>query len=122
MRQARARAQAGWWQLDLKLSEDQGIRFEDAAISFVSEAPLSPEFVQALQAGQRLVDFDLRPTPPQQLVAPGGAVSHVTATQDGLTIHSQCQLTEKYSLTAPTLVGKTLYVRDEKHIMALDLG
>lgn len=32
------------------------------------------------------------------------------------------QLTEKVSWTAPTLVGTTLYVRDTKRIMALELG
>jgi outer membrane protein assembly factor BamB len=45
-----------------------------------------------------------------------------TATRGGLTVHSQFQITERYSMTAPTLVGTTLYVRDRKHIMALDLG
>jgi outer membrane protein assembly factor BamB len=51
-----------------------------------------------------------------------GKLSLVTATREGLTIHSRCQLTEQYSFTAPTLAGTTLYVRDEKHIMALDLS
>ncbi len=37
-------------------------------------------------------------------------------------ILSQVQLTEKVSWTVPTLVGKTLYVRDQTNIMALDLG
>jgi len=37
-------------------------------------------------------------------------------------IHARHRITEKYSLTAPTLVGTTLYVRDRKNIMALDLG
>ncbi len=37
-------------------------------------------------------------------------------------ILSQAPLTEKASWTVPTLVGKTLYVRDRKKIMALDLG
>ena len=27
-----------------------------------------------------------------------------------------------YSFSAPTLVARTLYVRDRKHVMALDLG
>jgi outer membrane protein assembly factor BamB len=51
-----------------------------------------------------------------------GLLGLVTATEDGLTIHAQYQLTEQWSFTAPTLVGTTLYVRDEKYIMALDLG
>lgn len=51
-----------------------------------------------------------------------GKLSLATPTADGLNIHGQCQITERYSLTVPTLVGTTLYVRDRKHIMALDLG
>jgi outer membrane protein assembly factor BamB len=51
-----------------------------------------------------------------------GKLVLASATPQGLTIHSQCQVTERESFTAPTLVGKTLYVRDRKHIMALDLG
>lgn len=51
-----------------------------------------------------------------------GRLGLATATRDGLTIHTQSQITEKWSFTVPTLVGKTLYVRDEKQIMALDLG
>jgi hypothetical protein len=51
-----------------------------------------------------------------------GRLTLATPTGEGLTIHSQCQITERYSYTVPTLVGKTLYVRDRNHIMALDLG
>jgi len=51
-----------------------------------------------------------------------GLLGLATATREGFTVHSQHQLTEQESLTAPTLVGTTLYVRDEKNIMALDLG
>ena len=51
-----------------------------------------------------------------------GKLTLATATSQGLTVHSEHQVTERYSLTVPTLVGRTLYVRDRKHIMALDLG
>ena len=51
-----------------------------------------------------------------------GQLTLATATPDGLTVHSQSKVTERYSFTVPTLVGHTLYVRDRKHIMALDLG
>jgi len=51
-----------------------------------------------------------------------GILSLVTATPEGLTRHARARVTERYSLTAPTLVGRTLYVRDRKHIIALDLG
>ncbi|MHC4698046.1 MAG: PQQ-binding-like beta-propeller repeat protein [Planctomycetota bacterium] len=41
---------------------------------------------------------------------------------DGLTISSQCEIGGPYSYVVPTLVGKTLYLRDRKYIMALDVG
>ena len=51
-----------------------------------------------------------------------GKLGLATIHPDGMTIHSECQVTERWSLTVPTLVGKTLYVRDRKHVLALDLG
>lgn len=56
------------------------------------------------------------------LLGGDGLLYLTTATPDGLVIHSQCQVAEQESFTAPTLVGTTLYVRDEKHIMAFDVG
>ena len=51
-----------------------------------------------------------------------GWLTLVTATPEGLTVHSRCKVTERDSFTVPTLAGTTLYVRDQKHIMALDLS
>lgn len=51
-----------------------------------------------------------------------GNLALATATPDGLTVHSKCTIAEPYAWAAPTLVGKKLYVRDRKHIMAFDLG
>lgn len=41
--------------------------------------------------------------------------------REGMTTLARHQITERESLTVPTLVGTTLYVRDRKHIMAFDL-
>jgi outer membrane protein assembly factor BamB len=51
-----------------------------------------------------------------------GELALASVSPKGLTVHSRCKVTEHQSWTAPTLVGKTLFVRDRKHIMALDLG
>lgn len=51
-----------------------------------------------------------------------GNLSLATPTPKELVVNSRYKVTELYSLTAPTLVGTTLYVRDRKHIMALDLA
>jgi len=51
-----------------------------------------------------------------------GHLGLATATRDRLKVHSRHRITETESLTSPTLVGTTLFVRDEKQIMAFDLG
>jgi hypothetical protein len=38
------------------------------------------------------------------------------------TVVSKCEVAERTAWAAPTLVGKTLYLRDRKKITALDLG
>ena len=42
-------------------------------------------------------------------------------TEQGVTIQSKVALLNNNSWTVPTLTGTTLYVRDRKNIMALDL-
>jgi outer membrane protein assembly factor BamB len=56
------------------------------------------------------------------LVAEDGTLALAVPSAQGLTISSRVQLLQSNSWTAPTLVGKTLYVRDRKVIMALDVG
>lgn len=51
-----------------------------------------------------------------------GNLALTTPTSETLTVQSKVQLLKKPAWTAPTLVGKTLYVRDKETIMALDLG
>lgn len=51
-----------------------------------------------------------------------GNLALITATPEEFTVHAKVPLLEKVSWTVPTLVGKTLYVRDKTKIMALDLG
>lgn len=51
-----------------------------------------------------------------------GVLALATATPAGLTIHSQAKVLEEKAWTVPTLVGTKLYLRDNRTIMALDLG
>jgi outer membrane protein assembly factor BamB len=51
-----------------------------------------------------------------------GNLGLATATPEGFNVHTKTALLEKVAWTVPTLVGKTLIVRDMKSIMALDLG
>ena len=51
-----------------------------------------------------------------------GNLGLATATPDDFVVHSKAQVLEKVSWTVPTVVGKTLFARDKKSIMAFDLG
>jgi outer membrane protein assembly factor BamB len=51
-----------------------------------------------------------------------GVLYLTTATPDDLEVHSQVDLLEDVAWTVPTIVGKTMYVRDKVTIQALDLG
>lgn len=51
-----------------------------------------------------------------------GELALVTVDPKGMKIHSQAKMLERYAWAAPTLVDKTLYLRDRKKIMALDLS
>jgi len=56
------------------------------------------------------------------LLDENGQLTLATAGPDGLTVQSRFTVTEKYSLTAPALAGKILFIRDRKRILALALG
>ncbi len=51
-----------------------------------------------------------------------GKLAMATATPEDLTIHSECNLKLHGAWATPTLIGKTMYVRDRKKIIALDMG
>lgn len=51
-----------------------------------------------------------------------GELALVTVDPNGMKILSQAKVLERYAWAAPTLVDKTLYLRDRKKIMALDLS
>ncbi len=51
-----------------------------------------------------------------------GKLSLLKLSPQQLSLLSRVDLLEKTAWTAPTLAGRTLYVRDQKRILALDLG
>jgi outer membrane protein assembly factor BamB len=51
-----------------------------------------------------------------------GNLALVSTTPDGIKVDSKVQLLKKPAWTVPTLIGKTLYVRDTEKIMALDVS
>ncbi len=51
-----------------------------------------------------------------------GVLAIATADPEGLTVHSRHQLLGQVSWTAPTIVGTTMYARDQRTLVAVDLG
>ncbi len=66
---------------------------------------------QIVYAGDRIIFLD-----------ENGKLAMARVSPDGFELLSETQLLEKVCWTVPTLVGKTLYVRDQNKIIALDLG
>lgn len=56
------------------------------------------------------------------LVEEGGDLAIVSVDSEGLTVHSRAELLTDNAWTPPTLVGTTLFVRDRKNLVAVDLG
>jgi outer membrane protein assembly factor BamB len=55
------------------------------------------------------------------LLGEDGTLAIATAGPDEFTVHSKVAILEEVAWTAPTVVGRTLYVRDQSNIMAFDL-
>ena len=51
-----------------------------------------------------------------------GVLYLAEASPEEFVVHSKTQLFDGLAWTVPTIVGNTLYVRDLKRILALDLG
>ena len=51
-----------------------------------------------------------------------GVLYLTEATPEELIVRAQAKLLDRYAWSAPTIVGQTLYVRDQRQILAVDLG
>ena len=56
------------------------------------------------------------------IVDEDGEIAVASVTAQGLQVHARKAILTENAWTPPTLVGSTLYVRDRKNILALDLG
>jgi outer membrane protein assembly factor BamB len=118
-----------WYSRKMRIHHGNAIRLGDTV--YASSGDFGPAFLMAmnLETGKR-VWIERGFGKSNFLYADGkliildedGQLALATASPEGITIHAKCKIAERYAWAAPTLVGKTLYVRDRKHIMALDLG
>ena len=56
------------------------------------------------------------------IVDESGEIAVASVSREGLRVHARKQILTSNAWTPPTLVGSTLYVRDRKEILALDLN
>ena len=58
---------------------------------------------------------------PLLLLDDNGQVALAAPTEKALNVLGKIAVLEKRAWTAPTLIGKRLYLRDQKHILAMQL-
>jgi outer membrane protein assembly factor BamB len=105
------------------------IRVGDTA--YVSSGDFGPAFLTAINARTGAIAWQDRAFARAQLLyADGklivldedGTLAITTVSPQGLKVLARAQILEHRAWTPPTLVGRTLYVRDRKTIAAYDIG
>ena len=105
------------------------IRLGDMA--YMSSGDFGPAFLTAINTRDGSIAWQDRAFARAQLLhADGklivldeeGTLAIATVSPQGLTVLSRAQILESRAWTPPTLVGRTLYVRDRRTIAAYDLG
>jgi outer membrane protein assembly factor BamB len=117
------------WQSErTRVHKENAVRLGD--VIYASTGHLGPAFFTAIDVKTGKVLWQDRSfTHSTFLYADGkfiildedGTLGLATPTDRGLIVHSRFQIATTRSLTVPTLVGRTLYLRDRKNIMALQL-
>ncbi|MGH9936292.1 MAG: hypothetical protein ACREAM_08600, partial [Blastocatellia bacterium] len=117
------------WQSErTRVHKENAIRVGD--VIYASTGHLGPAFFTAIDVKTGKVLWqDRRFSHASFLYADGrfiildedGALGLATPAPNGLTVHSKVETLTSRSWTVPTLVGRTLFLRDRKNIMALQL-
>lgn len=118
-----------WFQPKMKVMHGDSIRIGDLVVG--SSGDFGPAFLIGLDLSSGKVLWRQRGFAKATLLyADGkliildeeGHLALATATPEGLQVHSRAKVLEDKSWTVPTLVGTRLYLRDNRTIMALELG
>jgi outer membrane protein assembly factor BamB len=118
-----------WHNPRLRLHYSNAIRLGD--VIYASTGDFGPAFFTAFEAQTgKILWQDRSIARTSFLYADGrfiildedGNLVLASPSAKGLTIHATAAILEEDARTVPTLVGKTLYVRDRKMMMALDLS
>jgi outer membrane protein assembly factor BamB len=118
-----------WFQPKMKVMHGDSIRIGDLVVG--SSGDFGPAFLIGLDLSSGKVLWRQRGFAKATLLYADnkliildeeGHLALATATSAGLQVHSRAKVLEEKSWTVPTLVGTRLYLRDNRTIMALELG
>ncbi len=118
------------WKND-KLQVTQGTVVRVGDYFYGSSGLMGPHFVTAINAKTGEVAWQERGFAKANLVCSDGKIllldeegvlALATASPEGWKVESKVNMLKAKAYTAPTLVDKILYLRDQKNILALDLG
>ncbi|MHC5112237.1 MAG: PQQ-binding-like beta-propeller repeat protein [Planctomycetota bacterium] len=118
-----------WYERKLRIHHANAINIGDCI--FGSSGDFGPAFLACMDAKTGKMVWRERGFSKANLVRADGKVivldedgqlALTRMSRDGLEILGQCKVGELYAWAAPTIIGKTLYVRDRTHIKAFDLG
>jgi hypothetical protein len=117
-----------WKSERTRVHKENAIRVGD--VIYASTGHIGPAFFTAIEVKTgRVLWQDRRFSHASFLYADGRfiildedvALGMATPAPNGLTVHSKVEMLTSRSWTVPTLVGKILFLRDRKNVMALQL-
>lgn len=117
-----------WAHSRMKIHFGNAVRFGDRVLG--SSGGFGPAPLVAVEMGTGKIAWRHRGFARAMLLAVGerlllldedGVLALATPEEEGLVVHAQAQLLSPPARTVPTLVGTTLYLRDRKVLLALDL-
>ncbi len=118
-----------WYNRKMQIHHQSAVQFGD--LIYGSSGDFGPAFLMAIKAETGKVEYQERGFAKANFLLAGdkliildenGQLAIASATADGLKVHSKKQVFTGRSWTAPTLIGTTLYLRDRKEILAIDLS
>jgi outer membrane protein assembly factor BamB len=124
----RTSASEAWFNRRLRVHHGNMLLIDDHL--FASSGDFGPAPLTAIEVRTGRVVWQQRTFPKVTMVQAGertvildedGRLAIATLSPSGLNVLQQAPITTKLSWTAPTLIGRTLYVRDRRSLVALAL-
>jgi len=118
-----------WYYNKLRVMHGNVIRIDGHV--YGSSGDLGPAYLMAVDLADGALEWRARGFSKATLLLVGqkliildedGNLGLATATPQKLEVHARAKVLERFSWTAPTLIGTRLYLRDELTLKCLDLG